>query len=186
MRPWCIAVLVLSGINLAAQDNPELAPRLLVVKEAIALPQSMAQIGKAATKAWPYSFGQEPGSRIVLDDPSTGRLEGVARFNFKSSTTANRPGTLGIIEYRVGIQAENGLCRILISQFVHTGNRNAPGGAIDLGHVYAAERPPERVPGISRGAAQRLNEDMRNQLRAHLGEVIKTFRMQLRVALETE
>ncbi|HMN05370.1 MAG TPA: hypothetical protein PKD45_06555 [Flavobacteriales bacterium] len=162
------------------------APRPLVLTEVLALPLSAGQVEKAAQAAWEYSFGQEPAARMAVLGGGTGRLEGAARFNFKSSTAGNRLATLGVIDYQVTIQAENGLCRVRISQFNHTGNRYAPGGAVSLGRIYADKRPPERVPGISSGVAQRLNDDMRGQLGAHLSEVIKVFFRQLKNTVNTE
>lgn len=161
-------------------------PRLLVITEAVAFPLSAAQVEQAARQAWALSFGQEPGARIVQDGTGTGRIEGTARFNFKSTATGSRQGTLGVIDYQIGIQAENGLCRVRISDFSHTGNRHAPGGPVSLGRIYAGTRPRERVPGISLGVAQRLNDDMREQVGRHLSEVAKAFFLQLRKTAQTE
>lgn len=186
MRTWCtLFLLLLAGLASAQKDTVEEA-RPLVLVDALALPRSMAQLGQGAAQAWPYSFGQEPGARIISNDPAKGTLEGSARFNYKSTGTAARLGTLGVIEYKVSIQAENGLCRIRISQFVHTGNKNAPGGPINLGVIYTASRPLERIPGVSRGVAQKLNDDMRDQVKARLMEVIKGFYAQLRLGFQEE
>lgn len=87
---------------------------------------------------------------------------------------------MGVINYQVFIQAENGQCRVRISHFTHTGNRNATGGGVDLGLLYAGQRPQESVQGISMGTANRLHADMRAQSRAHMDEVIKTFFAALR------
>lgn len=186
MRPWYLFTALLLAGPLLAQDGTDDGHRPLVLVEALALPHSMAQVVQAVQQAWPYSFGQEPGARIVHEDRAAGLLEGVARFNYKSPTTSNRLATLGVIEYKISIRAENGLCRIRVSQFRHTGNRNAPGGPISLGPIYAAMRPTERIPGMSRSSAQRLNDDMRDQVKAHLAEVIKAFNRQLRSATLAE
>lgn len=186
MRPWHFFPALLLAGPLLGQDLADESHRPLVLVEAFAVPHSMAQVAQAVQEAWPYSFGQEPGARIVQEDRATGLLEGVARFNYKSSTTGNRLATLGVIEYTISIRAENGLCRIRVSQFRHTGNRNAPGGAIDLGPIYAGTRPQERIPGLSRASAQRFNDDMRDQVKGHLAEVTKAFNKQLRTATLAE
>ncbi|MBX2983289.1 MAG: hypothetical protein WBB32_10910 [Flavobacteriales bacterium] len=159
-------------------------PRPLVITEAVALPLSVAQVELAARNAWPYSFGQEPGAKMVMEDMGSGRLEGYARFNFRSAQLGSRQQTLGVITYKISIQAENGQCRIRVSHFSHTGNKNAVGGPIDLGTIYAGARPKERVPGISLGTAERLHEDMRTQVTARVREVVKNFSSRMRQTVE--
>jgi hypothetical protein len=186
MRELCSILLLQVALLGMSQEDPLAGPRPLVITETIALPLSMVQVEQAALSAWPYSFGLEPGARLGMEDPGTGRMEGTARFNFRSSTVGNRLQTLGVINYTVTIQAENGQCRVRISHFSHKGNSNATEGAIDLGTIYAAQRPQERIPGISMGTADRLHMDMRTQVTARLQEVIKTFSSGLRSAAEKQ
>ncbi len=184
MRVLCTIFSLLGALWVIAQESTFDGPRPLVITEAVALPLSMAQVEQAARSAWLYSFGQEPGARLVMEDQGTGRVEGLARFNFRSSTIGSREQTMGVINYKISIQAENGQCRIRVSHFAHIGNKNAPGGSVDLGTIYTGSRPVERIPGISLGTAERLHEDMRTQVSAHLRDVIKAFSANLRQAVD--
>lgn len=181
MRGLCAILLLTAVFNLAAQpvdDAPVARP--FMVYEAVALPMSAAQVMQAAQDAWPWTFGQQPGANLISTDPAEFRMEGVMRFNFKSSTPLARQSTLGVINYQVTITATNGACKVRATQFVHSGNKNAPGGPIDLGRIYAGPRPDERVPGLSKGSAQRLNDDMRQQLADHVHEVVRNFARRMR------
>ena len=184
MRVLCTLLLLSGALQAMPQESPLDAPRPLVINEAVALPLSMAQVELAARDAWQYSFGQQPGAQLMLVDAGTGRVEGIARFNYRSSSVGSREQTLGVITYKISIQAENGQCRIRISHFLHSGNKNAPGGSVDLGAIYTGPRPSERVPGISLGTAQRLHQDMRTQVSAQVREVIKVFSSRMRQAVE--
>lgn len=183
MRLTALLLLLVGHVPAMAQPDLLAAPRPLVLVETVALPLSMAQVEQAARQAWAWSFGLEPGATIIQAGEN-GRIEGTARFNFRASGVGNRLQTLGVINYHVTIQAANGQCRVRLSQFTHTGNRNAPGGAINLGIIYEGERPDARIPQISRGTAQRLHDDMRTQASTHLRSVIGTFASRLRTAAQ--
>ncbi len=183
MRHSLLLLLLATRIPAMTQPAAVAAPRPLVLVETVALPLSMAQVEQAARKAWTWSFGQEPGA-AMLQGGENGRMEATARFNFRSSAVGNRLQTLGVINYHVTIQAANGQCRLRISQFNHTGNRSAPGGAINLGTIYESERPDERIAQISRSTATRLHEDMRTQVTAHLRTVVATFSARLRTSAQ--
>ncbi|MBS1936838.1 MAG: hypothetical protein JSS84_03390 [Bacteroidetes bacterium] len=184
MRLACTILLV--ACSLAASPQPAgTAPRPLVVVESVALPLSMAQVEKAARAAWPFTFGEEPGAKVLEDAPGSGRLEGSARFNFRASTVGNRLQTLGVINYHISISAENGQCKLRFGQFTHTGNANAPGGAVSIGPLYEGDRPLDPVPGIGILVAARLHEDMRQQVVAHVREVAGRFAQRLRMDAES-
>lgn len=180
----CLWLLIfLGGLSPAfPQAAPPPQGRPLVITDAIGLPVSSAQLLLAATRAWPYSFGQEPGARIVAVDTTAGKIMGVARVNFRSSALGSREATLGVISYEILIEAENGQCRVRIGHLVHTGNRNAPQGPVDIGVLFAGDRPLERIAGVSMASANRLHADMRTQAQAHIAEVLKRFFAALRRA----
>lgn len=183
-----LTTLLFSALLLPArpQTAPMDGPRRLVIAEDIALPMSSTQVEQAVRKAWPFSFGLEPGAGPLPAEAVNGRFEADARFNFRSTATNSRLQSLGVVNYHISIRAGNGQCKVLISQFDHTGNRNAPGGAVNLGPLYAGERPPDRIPGISMGTATRLHKDMRDQVSDHLQKVLKAFAAQLRKAASSE
>jgi hypothetical protein len=184
MRPLAIAaLLLLPCLGLAQVDTVAAQP--LVLRDAIGLQLSRMQVYNAAVRAWTYTFGQEPGAKVELEDAANGLLEGTARFNYRSSMLADREETMGVITYHVTIQAENGQCRIHISQVQHTGNRNAMGGGIDIGPIYAGARPKTRIRGISLGTAQEVHADMRMQVSAELRKVMNAFAARMRAAAST-
>lgn len=182
MRAALSLLLLACVLRAVPQDTGLDGPRPLVITDAVALPLSKAQIYAAALNAWDFSFGQEPGVKLTLRDTANNRIEGVARVNYRSSQLGSRLASLGVINYDITIQAENGQCRVRINHLSHIGNRNAPGGSIDLGTIYAAERPVEPVPGVSKGTADRLHSDMRAQATAHIGDVMKRFASAMRRA----
>lgn len=182
MRFTGLLILLAWAVPAFSQVEREEAHRPLVLTDAIGLPLSSTQVFKAALGAWPYSFGQEPGARLLLQDTVSGSIRGTARVNFRSTGLGSREESMGVITYDITIQAENGQCLVRINHFFHTGNKNAMGGGVDLGPIYAGERPPEKVRGISMGTATRLHEDMRKQAQAHVGEVMKAFAAGMRRA----
>lgn len=184
MRLLCTLFFLLGALWAMPQEGYLDGPRPLVINEAVALPLSSAQVMQAALGAWAFSFGQQPGASPVPEQADAGRLEGAARFNYRSSTLGSREQTLGVIHYQVSLHAENGQCRIRIAHFTHVGNKNAPGGPVDLGTIYAGDRPAEPVRGVSSGSASRLHEDMRTQVTAHLRDVIKVFSARIRLLAE--
>lgn len=185
MRLACTVPLVVFSLAASSQPLDE-GPRPLVVVESVALPLSMAQVEKAVRTAWPFTFGEEPGAKVLEDEPGAGRLEASARFNYRASTVGNRQQTLGVINYHISISAENGQCKVRIGQFAHTGNANAPDGPVSMGPLYEGARPPERVPGISLGTADRLHADMRQQVVAHVRAVIGRFAQRLRMEADSK
>lgn len=184
MRTVLTLLLIACVLRAVPQDAGLDGPRPLVITDAVALPQSKAQIYAAALSAWDLSFGQEPGAKLTLRDTANKRIEAVARVNYRSSQLGSRQGSMGVINYIIIIQAENGQCRVRISHLSHVGDRNAPNGPIDLGTIYAGERPVGAVPGVSKGTAERLHSDMRAQATAHIGDVMKRFASAMRRAAD--
>ena len=182
MRAALTLLLLACVVRAMPQTSGLDGPRPLVITEAVALPLSKAQIYAAAVDAWELSFGQEPGAKLTDRDTSNNRIEGVARVNYRSAQLGSRLGSMGVINYNITIQTENGQCQVRISHLSHTGNRNAPSGAIDLGTIYTGNRPEEPVPGVSKGSAERLHADMRAQATAHIGDVMKRFSSAMRRA----
>lgn len=179
MRGALLFLFLAAAVSLNAQD-PAKTPQPLGFSDAIALQLSKAQVMKSAMSAWEYSFGQQPGARILATDSANGRIEGAARVNFRSSTLGAREATLGVIAYRITLEARNGQCLVRVSQVEHTGNRTATGGGVDLGTIYADDRPATPIPGISMGTARRLHEDMRNQATVKIQTTMRAFASKLR------
>lgn len=175
MRAALLLILVLGTLHAFPQAVPAVDARPLVITDAVALPKSSAQVLQIALKCWTYSFGQEPGARILQVDTADGSIKAVARFNFRSSNLGSREESMGVINYDILVQAENGQCTVRIGHFTHTGNRNTPNGGVDLGLLYADRRPQIKVAGISMTTANRLHDDMGSQVQARLASVVKNF-----------
>lgn len=173
--------LLLAWSMAAWAQVPTSAGQPLAFSDAIALQRSKAQVLDLALKTWTYTFGQEPGAVMLQVDSSNGRVEGSARVNFRSSALGAREATLGVITYRISLEARNGQCLVRIAQLEHTGNRNAPGGGVNLGTIYAGQRPPGPVRGISQGSAQRLHADMRDQATEKIQGAMRAFAARLRL-----
>lgn len=184
MRPLAIlALLLLPCLAMAQLDTVPARP--LVLQDAIALQLSRLQVYSAILDAWTYTFGQEPGAKVVLKDAENGLVEATARFNYRSNILADREETMGVIIYHITIQADNGQCKVRISQVQHTGNRNAMGGGIDIGPIYEGERPMTRIPGISLGTAQKVHADMRMQVSTQVRNAMNAFAVRMRRAAST-
>ena len=181
MRPLSLIGLLLLPCLASAQVDTILV-RPLVLQDAIGLQLSRVQIFNAAMEAWSYTFGHEPGAVVEMTDADNGLLEGTARFNYRGDLLSEREETMGVITYHITIQADNGQCRIRITQFYHTGNRSAMGGGIDIGPLYAGDRPKTRIPSISIGTAQKLHADMCMQVTAQLRKVMNAFAARMRTA----
>jgi len=181
MRPVAIlALLLLPRLAMAQVDTARAQP--LVLQDAIGLQLSRMQVYSAALEAWTYTFGQEPGAKVDLKDAANGLVTGTARFNYRSNLLASREETMGVITYHITIQADNGQCKVRISQVQHTGNRNAMGGGIDIGPIYDGDRPMTRIPGISLGTAQKVHADMRLQVSTQVRSVMNAFAARMRAA----
>lgn len=180
------AALLLSPLLIQGQDTLPHQVLPLVITGSATVPLSAAGMEKAIHVAWERTFAQEPGAHLIATDPRNGQLQGAARFNFKSTAPNSRLTTLGVIEYQVSIEAENGLCRIRVGGFTHWGNKHAPGGPVNLGRIYGDQRPPERIAGVSKGTADRLHQDMRQQVSARVRTLINLFIARLRQAAEQE
>ena len=184
MRAAISMLLLVSAMQVLPQDGATETSPPLVITDATAVQLSKSQVFQAALDAWTYSFGQEPGVKVITRDTVAGRIEATARVNYRSQGLGSREQTMGVINYTITIQAENGQCQVRISHLYHVGNRNAPGGGIDLGTIYSGPRPLERTQGISAGTAQRLHEDMREQATARIKEVMKRFSSDMRMSAE--
>ncbi len=177
------ALLLLPCLTKAQTDTVPARP--LILQDAIGLQLSRMQVYAAAQEAWAYTFGQEPGAKVDLKDAENGLLEGTARFNYRSNFLVDREETMGVITYHITIQADNGQCRVRITQITHTGNRNAMGGGIDMGPIYAGDRPLIKIPGMSLGSAQKVHADMRMQVSIQIHKVMNAFATRMRTAAAT-
>lgn len=183
MRVTAVSFLLFLGLSAAcAQSDAEPPSGALVLNEVVGLHLSRNQIYDAALDAWTWTFGQEPGAHVDVQDRATGVIEGHARFNFRSQGITAREESMGPVTYQVVVRADNGQCTIRITRFVHVGNHNAQQGGLDLGPIYTGDRPNTRIPGYSLKFIQRLHAEVRDRLNERVGEVLRAFAGRLRRA----
>ncbi|MBL7963140.1 MAG: DUF4468 domain-containing protein [Flavobacteriales bacterium] len=139
------------------------------------LPRSSAQVYDEALAAWQMTFAREPGAKLERTDKEAGVLEGTARMNYRSAMLTAREETMGVITYRVLIQAGNGECRVLITTLKHSGNRITPGGGKDFGLLAEGVRPVKPVPGLGARNQERIYADMKTQASSHLDNLLRAF-----------
>ena len=180
MRVTVLSYLLSSAVLGAHAQADAEAPGGLVLSDAIGLHLGRAQVFDAALDAWTWTFGQEPGAHVDQQDRTTGVIEGHARVNFRNKELASREESMGVVSYHVVIRADNGQCTIQVGRVVHTGNHSAQGGGLDVGPIYAGDRPAERLRGISRDHAQRLHAEIRDLVNERLQELMRAFAARLR------
>ncbi len=176
-----ILPLVLVPLSTGAQAGTPDVLGQVTFSEVVGLPMSRAQIMKAAQEAWEYTFGQQPAARLGAIDPENGVLEGAARMNYRSSFLGAREESMGVIQYRVSIMANNGQCTVRVFDIRHTGDHAAPGGGIDAGAILDGDAPHEHYPGISLKLSQRLHADIRRSISERAGELMRQFAARLRL-----
>jgi hypothetical protein len=182
---WLFIPLLLSTQALPAQvdaEAPSAAP--LTISRAISVPLNATRLFDAATTAWTWTFGKEPGAKVLRSDRETGVIEGVARMNYRSTLLSLREETMGIVQYRVRVELKAGECRVVVNELVHTGNRSTARGGMHLGQLTQGELPAQRVRGTSRANVARIHAEIKGQVQAHVGAVIQSFHSRIRALAE--
>ena len=182
MRAATLWALLLIAPASGIQSGPGEAPGALSFNDAVGLPMSRGQILSSALDAWEYTFGQEPGAHLERVDKEIGVIEGTARLNYRSAMLLVREETMGSINYRVSITAENGQCILRVSNLVHVGNHGAQGGGIDIGTILSGDGPVARPPGVSPWHARGIHAEIRDRSTARIGELMQAFTARLRRA----
>ncbi len=183
MSRWLPVVLLLP-VAIANQAQVVVADTAaaLTFNHAYSVPLARAQVFDAALRAWAQSFGREPGAGLGHTDRENGVIEGTARIKYRGVPLTAREETMGVISYRVMIQAGNGECTVMVTHLVHTGNRGAMNGGMDFGVLTGGI--PEKHPGVSHRNAQRICADMRTQSTDRITALLNAFGASLRMAVE--
>ena len=151
-----------------------------MLTEEIGMPLNKAQLAVVVKGAWAFSFGLEPGARIIRQDREDGVLEGQARLNFRSAMLAGREESMGVVNYMVSIHIRNGLCTVHLHDVKHSGNKGASGGGLDVGLLREGEAPLEHYPGMGLKYSRRLHAEVRSVAQGRLKELIRLFAARLR------
>jgi hypothetical protein len=151
---------------------------------AIAVPLNGVLLFDKATDAWTWTFGKEPGAKVLASDRESGTLQGTARVNYRSATLGLREETMGVINYHVVLSVRAGECRITISELVHTGNRNTSRGGIHMGPLAKGPDPVQRVKGTGGSNARRIYAEVKSTADARLQALLQAFEARLRANAE--
>ena len=181
LRAFPALLLLLVLLRAAAQpDGQESAA--LSFTHTFGVPLARAQMFDAAMLSWERTFGLEPAAVLGRNDRASGVIEGTARINYRSGPLTAREETMGVIAYRVMVQAGNGECTVLVTHLVHSGNRGAMRGGLDFGLLTGASVPAGGHPGVSHRNAARLMDDMRMQATDRITALFNAFGSVLRQA----
>lgn len=176
-------LLVLCTVTLSAQDPDAGTPAApLIISRSVSVPLNAAQLFDAATQAWTWTFGKEPGAKVIRSDRGTGVIEGTARMNYRSTQLSLREETMGTVQYRVRVEVKAGECRVVVSELVHTGNKGTARGGVHLGKLTQGDLPAERVRGTGRANVVRIHAEMKEQVQAHIGGLVQGLHSRLRAA----
>jgi hypothetical protein len=180
------AVLLLSAswlLSLPAhgQDQPGAA---ISYSRSVSAPLNALLLHDKAMEAWNWTFGREPGARLVAVDRAMGQIEGTARLNFRSAQLALREETMGSVHYRVVVSTKAGECRVQVTDLSHTGNRSTPRGGVHLGMLMRGEATAQRVAGVGGGTAKRIHAEVKSVADARILALLQAFEARLRAQAE--
>jgi hypothetical protein len=162
--------------------NDDAAP--LSFNRSVSVPLNAVQLFDKALVAWTWSFGREPGAKLLRSDREQGILEAVARLNFRSEMLTNREESMGVVSYHITIRIKPGECTTQITELVHTGNRNTSMGGVHLGLLPKGDTPAQRTPGMGKANAQRLLVEVKSTATTRIQALMAAFESRLRAASE--
>ncbi len=183
MRPLILLFALVFGGSVWSQGSPTRGTALSFSRSVIA-PLNALQFHDRALDAWNWTFGKEPGGKLVRNDREAGVIEGAARINFRSVMLSGREESMGTISYSVQIQLRAGECRISVINVSHAGNRHTASGGIHLKQLMRVDTDANRAPGIGRTNAMRLHAELREAAERHIADLLQAFEAHIRARLE--
>ncbi|MEO8590433.1 MAG: hypothetical protein ABI432_13745 [Flavobacteriales bacterium] len=150
----------------------------------VSIPLNAVQLFDKVAEAWTWTFGKEPGAKLLMKDRDQGVIEATARVNFRSEMLTLRDESAGSVQYHVTFQVRAGECRTVVTELTHTGNRNTARGGIDLGLLTRAQGPDHKIPGMGRSNVYRLYADVKQQADTRINALMQAFESRLRASVE--
>lgn len=184
MRAPGLLILLLLPMGLTAQVAEEAAGAAISYARTVSVPLNGLLLHDKALEAWTWTFGKEPGAKVMRSSREQGLIEGTARVNFRSQTLALREETMGVIQYRVLISSRAGECRITVSELNHTGNRNTARGGVHLGILMRSEGPANPVRGVGGATARRIHSELKAVAEGRILALLQAFEARLRSSAE--
>lgn len=179
--PILLALVVSGGAS--AQELPTKGTALSFSRS-ISAPFNAVQFHDRALDAWTWTFGKEPGAKLLRSDRESGSIEGTARINFRSVMLTAREESMGTIGYSVQIHVRAGECRVSITNLSHTGNRSTTSGGVHVKQLMRVDTDANRVTGVGRSNAVRLHAELRETAERHITSVLQAFEWHIRTRSE--
>lgn len=181
------AILLLAALAVFALRAPaqsDSGDGAVTYARSVTVPLNAVLLYDRALDAWNWTFGKEPGARLLVSDRNSGVLEGNARVNYRSAQLALREESMGTVQYRIVINVRAGECRVTVMELVHTGNKSTPRGGIHLGLLLRGEEPKKRVRGIGGGNIKRIHAEVKSVADARITALLQAFEARLRANAE--
>jgi len=172
------------AVDAAGQDSPAVGPAPLFYSRSINVPLNGQLLREKAADAWNWTFGKEPGAKMLRLVREESVLEGTARVNFRSKMLWLREETMGAIQYRVVVHTRAGECRVTVSELTHTGNRTTKRGGVHLGLLTQGDRPLKDSPGTSITALRQAYAEIKTVAEARIQALLQAFEARLRASAE--
>ncbi len=184
MRAPTLLLLALCAGPLGAQDPEAPPPTALGYNRSMTFPLNGVQLFDRATDAWIWTFGKEPGAKVLRSDREAGVIEGTVRLNFRSEMLVGREESMGTVTYHVQVLTRAGECRVVVSGLSHTGNRTTTRGGIHLGQLMRNDTDARPTGGMGRSNVIRLHAEVRGTATTRINTLIQAFEARIRASLE--
>jgi len=184
MRLTLVLLTLLAYWPGRAQDLAQPPGTALSFSRSVSVPLNAAQLFNAASEAYTWTFGKEPGAKMLLTDKAKGTLKGTARMNFRSAMLTGREETMGTVSYVVLAQVSAGECRLTVTELVHTGNKNISRGGIHLKQLVRNDDQVYPAGGMGRSNLIRVHRELREASTAHITGLLQAFEARLRASLD--
>ena len=184
LRAFVLASPMVFSITASVQVANEGSASAISYTRSIAVPLNGVMLFDKVNEAWTWTFGKEPGAKVLRRDREGGVIEGSARVNFRSAGLLLRDESMGVIQYHVVLNVHAGECRVTVNELVHTGNKTTPRGGVHLGLLTRAQDPPQKVRGAGGGNAKRLYAEAKQVADTRITTLLQTFEARLRASAE--
>ena len=175
-----LALLLMPLLGICAARAPAQQATAITYDRSIAVGLNGVQLFEKANEAWTWTFGKEPGAKLLRTERGSGLLEGTARMNFRSEMLTGREETMGVVQYRVTIRTQPGECRVVVSDLTHIGNRNTSLGGIHMGLLRQGTDAVPALRGMGKANADRLHEELLATSNTRIQQLLRAFESRVR------
>ncbi|MDQ3100078.1 MAG: hypothetical protein M3R08_01715 [Bacteroidota bacterium] len=181
MPRWLFSLLLVMTMGRAlGQQVLSDSTAALTFTRSVSVPLNALMLFDRAMGSWTWTFGQEPGTKLLRSDREAGVIEGIARVNFRSEMLSNREESMGVIQYRIIINIKPGECRTVITELVHSGNNNSSRPAVHMGLLTRSLAPSNRIGTMGRTSQIKLYAEIKGTATERIRAVMQAFDSRLR------